>query len=181
MTKLLEDVRAGREQTTSELHTEQKRNDELRRQRELARLAAQKTGLPPPGADVRMLQRVYASKSLKPKISKSWKRTAISLHSTDGKHAATAKPVYNAEKTASAAAKAISQVENNWEVTDSRYREALEDKRERLFETLADVLLNRSADKLTAQLAGPSTSWQDFKFHPRWQYSASRLGKKRRR
>lgn len=183
MTKLLEDIRSGREHNTSELHTEQKRNEELRRQRELTRLAAQKKGLPPPGADVRMLQRVYASTSLKPKISNSWKRTAINLHLVDGKYAPTAAAVQSATKTeAKTATMQSSSVQDRWEnSSDSRYRETLEDKREGLFETLADVLLDRSTDRLTPQLASPSGAWQNFEFHPRWQYSASRLGKKQRR
>ena len=181
MTKLLEDVRTGREHNTSEGQKEFKRNEELRRQREISRLDAQKKGLPPPGADVKMLQRVYTATSLKPKISNSWKRTAINLHLTDARHAPAARTVQTSVKKESAPEE-VSRTQESWEdASDTRLRETLEDKREGLFETLADVLLDRSTNRLTPHLAGPSMAWEKFEFHPRWQYSASRLGKKERR
>ena len=184
MSKLLEDVRTGREQTTSRLHEEHKLNEALLRKREIARLEAQKKGLPPPGSDIQMLIRVgrpSKPQTSKPKIGNSLKRTAIHSHPLAGRsHGLQRDVVVTADTDAMKGdierKSGVTQMDLNmdrsarirdaWRRGDlRRVREALEDKREGLFETLADVLLDRSpaTDQLTPQLVGQTSDINDGK------------------
>jgi hypothetical protein len=182
MARLLEDVRTSREQNTSELQEEVKRDHELRRQREITRLAAQMKGLPPPGTDIRMLERVNNT-SIK-RLRNSLKRATINLHATetrtDHPTVATA-PVTEKKKETVLATENVPRVHQTRHATsETRFRGSLKDKREGFFETLADLLLDRSVDQLTPHLAGPTTAWDNKvidESHPRWQYGQDHLRK----
>jgi hypothetical protein len=74
MSQLLEDVRSGRSESETRSQFERIHMEELRHSREVARLQAQKKGLPPPGADVKMFRRIY------PHDRRRWTKSTI----TDG-------------------------------------------------------------------------------------------------
>jgi hypothetical protein len=168
MSKLLEDVRTGREQSNSRLHEERKYDEALIRQRQIARLEAQMKGLPPPGADFQMLLRVLNATRPQPsklKTGNNLKRTTINLHPMEGRSrglqrdvASTAATRGETEGKAGATPMERGEViRNAWKKGDfGRVREALEDKGEGLFKTLADVLLDPSpaTEEFTSRFAG---------------------------
>jgi len=182
---MLEEVRTAREQTTSQIHEEVQRNYELRRRREISRLEAQMKGLPPPGIDIKMLERIN-NKSIR-QLRNSLKSANINLHAVEERIESRAVGALSSlEKKEAAPApysrpKHVPQVQDNWKGTnEARSRMTSEDKKEAFFGTLAEVLLDRSADQLSPHLAAAPTTWSAEVvdgFHPR-NHFRPRLTKK---
>ena len=172
------------------MQEEAKRNDELCYAREKARSEALMQGLPPPGADITMLRRVQTRRNRR-RVTPT-KETLINYIQKT--------PVSRIhEMNRSDIDKVIPRTENKHPtIVDSQAEgqstmpEACGDHHasmesnssgKTVFEKLASVLLDRSADYFSPHLAAPVVETDDSEegYHPRWKYTRFKVKRPRNR
>ena len=176
MLQLLDDVRSGRDRTVMETQTEAKHNEELRHVREVARLRAFKKGLPPPGADVKMLQRVEEHPPRRPRPS-LMARPMLQNHRCP--HIMDRTKKSNKKSEAPKTTETIPDMDPS--VVD--YVVGLEkgtpaENGQNVLDALVDVLFDRSADIAAPHLAPAATHpFTDKDFHPRGAFARCKVAK----
>jgi hypothetical protein len=143
LTKLLEEVYTSRTLNEAAFDRELERDKELRREREIARLEAQKKGLPPPSADAVMLTKLanrHAPAARRPAIPRGMARAAINIYGAPEMHFRRRRPRLH-----------MQQGESPTVSTDTVEDESGKQTEGGVIGAMAD-LFDRSADFLSPQL-----------------------------
>ena len=190
MSQILEHVRQGRTENTKRSQEEAKRNDELRHAREKARSEALMQGLPPPGADIKMLRRVQSRQNRRPvtlakemPVSRIQETPVVRVQETD--HSDIDKVIPHTENKQPAIVD--SPAEGQWTMPEvCRDHDASMESNSSgntVFEKLASILLDRSADCFSPHLAVPVVETDDNEegYHPRWKYTRFKVKEPRSR
>lgn len=190
MNQILEDVRQGRTENAKRLQEEAKRNDELRCARDKARSEALMQGLPPPGADIKMLRRVQSRQNKRP-ITSTKKMSVTPIQKTVVAQVQKTncsdidKVIPHADKPQPTVVDSPAEGESTRPEACVDHDASMEStwKGKTVFETLANVLLDRSADYFSPHLAGPLVETVDSEemYHPRWKYTRHKVKRPRNR
>lgn len=176
MDQFLEGIREGRTANETRSLEEAQRNEQLRQAREKARSEAVKRGLPPPGADIKMLRKLN-SKERRTTTAKQESTTSNiqSVTATEIKQSLQSQPPARSQRDESRSVTV--EVDHNYVVP------AVTISGRTVFETLADVLLDRSADYLSPHLAAPivSSDYGEDGYHPKWKFNRWKLKRPRNR
>jgi len=190
MNQVLENIRQGRTENATLSQEEAKRNDELRRAREKARSEALMQGLPPPGADIKMLRRVQSRQNRRPvtptqdmPVSPIQETPVAQVHQTNRSDIDKVIPHIENKQSTIVSSPAERQSTMPEVYCDHDASMESNSSRKTVFETLASVLLDRSADYFSPHLAGPVVETDDSEegYHPRWKYTRFKVKQSRNR
>ena len=190
MNQILENVRQGRTENAKRLQEETKRNDELRCAREKARSEALMQGLPPPGADIKMLRRVQSRQNRRP-VTSTKKMPVTPIQKTlvaqvqETNCSDIDKVIPHTENPQPTVVDSPAEAESTMPEVCGYHDASMESnwRGKTVFETLASVLLDRSADYFSPHLAGLVVETVDSEemYHPRWKYTRYRVKRPRNR
>lgn len=175
MDQFLEGIREGRTANETRSLEEARQNEQLRQAREKARFEAMKRGLPPPGADIEMLRKLNSKKERRITTTKQESTTSniISVAATEIKQSLQSQPPARSQRDESRSV--VVEVDHNYVVPAATISGRT------IFETLVDVLLDRSADYLSPHLAAPivSNDYGKDGYHPKWKFNRWKLKRPR--
>jgi hypothetical protein len=170
MDQFLQGIRECRTANETRSFEEARQNEQLRQAREKARSEALKRGLPPPGADIKMLRKLNSKKERRATTKqKSTTKNIQSVAVTEIKKSLQSQPPSRSQRDESPSVTV--EVDHNYVVPAGTISGRT------VFETLADVLLDRSADSLSPHLATPivSNDYGEEGYHPKWKFNRWKL------
>jgi hypothetical protein len=175
--QFLDEIRRGRTENESRSHEQAKRDEELVQARGEARTRALELGLPTPGADLKMLQKLQ-NRRLKRKRSADTKQ---SLLANEVKQSMQQTP--NVVSTEIEHPKEYTSEDKSQSTTPEMARDLLETttlEKKSMFEKLEDVFLE---DYLSPHFVSPlvEKNYTEEGFHPPWKLKGSRLKRFRSR
>lgn len=161
---------------------EAKQYEQLRQAREQAREEALKSGLPPPGADTIMIRTLIPKRqprAVRPKQKKGSSNIQSARFAEVKRRTQNARIMQTVSRTeVQAPTQNKDESVSTMSTTDQNFDRTRETNRaSTVFDTLANILFDRSADLLSPHLATPAVEneYGDAGYHPRWKFNRLKI------